>query len=89
MYSGMPRSISRRTGSPKRRRRNSDSIARKRSSASFFLQIEIGVARHPEQVRVAYVHAREEAIEMMRDQILEQHETALAGGAALDRHESG
>ena len=34
MYSGMPRSISSRTGSPKRRRRSSDSIARSRSSAS-------------------------------------------------------
>ena len=88
MYSGIPRSISSRTGSPKRRRCSSDSIARKQIVGFVFLQIEVGVARHAEEIRLANVHAGEERVEMMRDQILEQHEVPLAVGRAFERNEA-
>ena len=32
-----------------------------------FLQIEIGVARDAEKIRIAHVHAGEQDVEMMRD----------------------
>ena len=77
-----------RTGSPKRRLRNSDSIARSRSSASSSCR-----SRSASRVtRNAYErddrHAGEERLQVVRDQIFEQHEPALARPARLDRHEA-
>ena len=40
------------------------------------LQIEVGVARDAEEIRVADVHSGEEPVEMVRDEILEQHEAS-------------
>ncbi len=45
-----------------------------------FLQVEVGVARDAEEVRVAHVQSREEPVEVVRDQIFEQARSARSPG---------
>ena len=49
-----------------------------------FLELEIGIARHPEEVRLVDRHAREEQVQVGGDDLLEQHEPAR-----LDVDEAG
>jgi hypothetical protein len=51
-----------------------------------FLQVEVGVARHAERIRCLDRHPGEELAQVVRDDVFDEHEPALAVGGVLDRN---
>ena len=52
------------------------------------LQVEIGVARDAEEVGRRHAQAREQRLQVVRDDVFEHHEPALTGRRRVDRDEA-